>query len=136
MINRQSVAICFSSQVLNNIFKCWFCVTQQEKNHFLFSAQSHANVSPSVHFSLLFPTTDDCVHTNTHTQRTTVPVKEAQCIQSLFRAPLTFLSSYVAALCLRCQIHCSPLQSTLYIETCLQSGFDLWQEPLTDIHVH
>lgn len=68
MINRQSVAICFSSQVLNNIFKCWFCVTQQEKNHFLFSAQSHANVSPSVHFSLLFPTTDDCVHTNTHTE--------------------------------------------------------------------
>lgn len=45
------------------------CHTVQE-NHFLFSTQPHANVSPSLHFSLKFPTTDDFVRINTHADTT------------------------------------------------------------------
>lgn len=50
-------------------YKLGFVVaqTRREDNHFLFSALPHANVSPSLHFSLRFPKTL-CALANVHTR--------------------------------------------------------------------
>ena len=54
-------------QVLNCSFRVLvLCQTAEEKNHFLFSALPHANVSPSLHFSTIPNNRQICTQQHTH----------------------------------------------------------------------